>query len=122
MRATERVRESTRARACGCGAGERTSDDCESWGREIGRRGGEPGAPRLRSWTLSLSAWLGLARFSGEKIRDLAQARRATAGWLAGLAWRTESSPGHPPRPFTGTEPHPMSVALMAPYRDLAAF
>lgn len=66
-------------------------------------------------------ARLGSTRLSGEKIRDLAQLRHAgppLVGWLAGLAWRTESPPGHPPRPFTGTEPHPIPVTLIHPCTD----
>lgn len=43
--------------------------------------------------------------------RSGTQAHRWLAGWV-GLA-HTESPPGHPPRPFTGTEPHPIPGVLI---------
>ena len=45
--------------------------------------------------------------------RSGTQAHRWLAGWV-GLA-HTESPPGHPPRPFTGTEPHPIPAVLICP-------
>lgn len=89
-----------------------------SGGRDRTWQGGEPRGPTTTTRLLSLDS----ARLDSTLRREdprlgSAQARRPTAGWLAGwlagLAWRTESPPGHPPRPFTGTEPHPIPVALI---------
>lgn len=89
-------------------------------------KGASHGAPRrrrgcsrsTRSAQLSSARLYSPERRSETRLGSGTQAHRWLAGWLAGLAWRTESPPGHPPRPFTGTEPHPIPVALIHPRTD----
>lgn len=81
-------------------------------------KGASHGAPRRRrgcsrSTRLGSTLLYSPERRSETRLSSGTQAHRWLVGWLAGLAWRTESPPGHPPRPFTGTEPHPIPVTLI---------